>query len=197
MVSVWRRRRFTVSTTVSRTSPHHRSRDQRHENHNKDKHLSGRGSRNAEKDLARLIAVLDIQDVARAVDQLERGRGSARGDTSPTVTRMDTTPHPNSRMGNTGISDYSGRQFRRFVTFIKLRTLMKTPDQDILVLIRAIEDARRILREFIEPGPSDPMRTVERLLILLDRNDVVHALDRTKRRRVIRLVEIAQNPESQ
>jgi len=92
---------------------------------------------------------------------------------------------------------------------------MKSPDQDILILIRAIEDGRRILREFIEPGPHDAMRTVERLLIkedgsialpnqivppatqgdtigrmnekphmiLLDRNDVVHALDRTKRLR--------------
>jgi len=66
---------------------------------------------------------------------------------------------------------------------------MKSPDQDILILIRPIEDGRPILREFIEPGPHDTMRTVERLLILLDRNDVVHALDRTKRRRVIRLVE--------
>jgi hypothetical protein len=66
---------------------------------------------------------------------------------------------------------------------------MKSPDQDILILIRAMDDARRILREFIEPGPSDAMRTVERLLILLDRNDVVHALDRTKRCKVIRLVE--------
>ncbi len=35
---------------------------------------------------------------------------------------------------------------------------MKSPDQDILILIRAIDDARRILREFIEPGPSDAMR---------------------------------------
>jgi hypothetical protein len=66
---------------------------------------------------------------------------------------------------------------------------MKSPDQDILILIRAVEDGRRILREFIKPGPHDAMRTVERLLILLDRNDLVHALDRTKRRRVIRLVE--------
>jgi hypothetical protein len=66
---------------------------------------------------------------------------------------------------------------------------MKSPDQDLLILIRAIDDARLILREFIEPGPSDAMRTVERLLILLDRNDVVHALDRTKRRRLIRLIE--------
>lgn len=77
----------------------------------------------------------------------------------------------------------------RFAASRKLRTLMKSPDQDILILIRAIEDGRRILREFIEPGPHDAMRTVERLLILLDRNDVGHALDRTKRRRVIRLVE--------
>jgi hypothetical protein len=66
---------------------------------------------------------------------------------------------------------------------------MKSPDQDILILIRAIEDGRRILREFIEPGRHDATRTVERLLILLDRNDVVHALDQTKRRRLIRLVE--------
>jgi hypothetical protein len=67
---------------------------------------------------------------------------------------------------------------------------MKSPDQDVLTLIRAIEEARRILREFIDPGPHDAMRTVERLLILLDRNDVVHAVHRTKGRRVIlRLVE--------
>jgi hypothetical protein len=59
----------TVSTTASRISPHRRSRDQRHDNHNKDKRLSNRGPRNAEKALARLIAVLDPQDVARAIDQ--------------------------------------------------------------------------------------------------------------------------------
>ncbi len=91
-----------------------------------------------------------------------------------------------------GISDLlllvilASRKFRRVQ---KVAYLMKSPDQDMLILIRAIEDGRRILREFIEPGPHDAMRTVERLLILLDRNDLVHALDRTKRRRVIRLVE--------
>ena len=63
---------------------------------------------------------------------------------------------------------------------------MNNPDQD--TLIRAVEDARRILGN-IEPGPRDATRTVERLLAVLDRNDVVHALDRIKRRRVIRLVE--------
>jgi hypothetical protein len=64
---------------------------------------------------------------------------------------------------------------------------MNNPDQD--TLIRAVEDARRILGNFIEPEPRDATRTVEHLLAVLDRNDVVHALDRLKRRRVIRLVE--------
>jgi hypothetical protein len=64
---------------------------------------------------------------------------------------------------------------------------MNNPDQDTVV--RAIEDARRVLGEYIAPGPRDATRTVERLLVILDRNDVVHALDRIKRRRVIRLVE--------
>jgi len=70
---------------------------------------------------------------------------------------------------------------------VDLRAVMNNPDQD--TLIRAVEDARRILGEYIEPGPRDPTRTVEHLLAVLDRNDVVHALDRIKRRRVIRLVE--------
>ena len=64
---------------------------------------------------------------------------------------------------------------------------MNNPDQD--TLLRAIEDARRVLGEYIEPGPRDATRTVERLLAILDRDEVVHALDRIKRRRVIRLVE--------
>ena len=64
---------------------------------------------------------------------------------------------------------------------------MNNPDQE--TVLRAIEDARRILGEYIEPGPRDATRTVERLLAVLDRKDVVQALDRIKRRRVIRLVE--------
>ena len=64
---------------------------------------------------------------------------------------------------------------------------MNNPDQE--TVLRAIEDARRILGEYIEPGPRDATQTVERLLAVLDRNDVVHALDRIKRRKVIRLVE--------
>ena len=64
---------------------------------------------------------------------------------------------------------------------------MNSPDQE--TVLRALEDARRILGEYIEPGPRDATRTVEHLLAVLDRNDVVHALDRIKRCRVIRLVE--------
>ena len=69
---------------------------------------------------------------------------------------------------------------------------MNNPDQD--TLIRAVEDARRILGEYIE-GPRDVTRTVEHLLAVLERNDVVHALDRIKRRRVIRLVELNPTQE--
>jgi hypothetical protein len=64
---------------------------------------------------------------------------------------------------------------------------MNNPDQE--TVLQALEDARRILGEYIEPEARDATRTVERLLAVLDRKDVVHALDRIKRRRVIRLVE--------
>ena len=60
---------------------------------------------------------------------------------------------------------------------------MNNPDQD--TLIRAVEDARRILGEY----RGDAKRTMERLQAVLDRNEVILALDRIKRRRVIRLVE--------
>jgi hypothetical protein len=63
---------------------------------------------------------------------------------------------------------------------------MNNPDQE--TVLRAIEDARRILGEYIEAGQSDAARTMERLIAVLDKNDVVHALDRMYRRRVPRLV---------
>jgi hypothetical protein len=64
---------------------------------------------------------------------------------------------------------------------------LNTPDQE--TVLRAMEDARRILAEYIEPGQHDAMRTVERLLAVLDKSDVVHALDRMKQSRVQRLVD--------
>jgi hypothetical protein len=65
---------------------------------------------------------------------------------------------------------------------------MNSPDQDTLV--RAVEDARRILGEYIEPGPRDATQTVARLLAVLDRDDLMHVLDRMNRRRAIHLVKV-------
>jgi phage gp36-like protein len=65
---------------------------------------------------------------------------------------------------------------------------MNTPDME--VVLSAMEDARRILDEYIEPGRlRDPAETPDRLLVALDREDLIHALDRLNRPRVIRLVE--------
>jgi hypothetical protein len=64
---------------------------------------------------------------------------------------------------------------------------MNNPDQEMV--LRAVEDARRILSEYIEPGPRDATKTVERLLVVLDKNDLVHSLDRINRRAVLRLVQ--------
>lgn len=64
---------------------------------------------------------------------------------------------------------------------------MNNPDQE--TVRRAVEDARRILGEYVGPEQRDATRIVERLLVVLDRSDVVHALDRMNMRRVLRLVE--------
>jgi len=70
---------------------------------------------------------------------------------------------------------------------VELRGVLNSPDQE--TVLRAIEDARRIFGEYIRSGQRDATRTVERLLAVLDKNDVVHALDRMHRRRVLRLVD--------
>jgi hypothetical protein len=64
---------------------------------------------------------------------------------------------------------------------------MNNSDQG--TLLRAVEDARRILREYSEPGQRDATKTVGRLLAVLDKDDVVRALNRLKRRRTLRLVD--------
>jgi hypothetical protein len=55
--------------------------------------------------------------------------------------------------------------------------------------LTAIEDARRILGEHIALGQRDATGTVHRLIAVLNRDEVVHALDRLKRRRTLRVVE--------
>ena len=72
--------------------------------------------------------------------------------------------------------------------------LVSTPDQD--TLLRAVEDARPILGQYIEPGLHDATQTVQSLLAVLDKAEVVHVLDRVKQRRVMRLSDFAPGQSS-
>jgi hypothetical protein len=51
-------------------------------------------------------------------------------------------------------------------------------DQDLIV--EAIDEAQRILGEYIAPGPRDAAATIKALLGVFDRSDVVAALNRLK-----------------
>ena len=62
---------------------------------------------------------------------------------------------------------------------------MSNPDED--TLLRAMEESLGILADYVALG--DPTLAVGRLLAVLDKHDVVRALDRLKRRRILRLVE--------
>jgi hypothetical protein len=54
------------------------------------------------------------------------------------------------------------------------------PMTDREVVIQAIEEAQRILAGYIEPGRRDAVATVKALLDVLDRREVVAALNRLK-----------------
>jgi hypothetical protein len=69
--------------------------------------------------------------------------------------------------------------------------VMNTPDHHTLA--RAVEDARRILQQHIESASLDPTATVEQLLVILDRADVLHALGRVKGCRAMPLVDVRTN----
>ena len=45
-------------------------------------------------------------------------------------------------------------------------------------VVYAVREAQLILARFIEPGPRDPDKTINELLAVLDRNDVVESVDR-------------------
>lgn len=64
---------------------------------------------------------------------------------------------------------------------------MLTPDQEIV--LRTLEDVRGALREYISSGRKDAARMIERLLMVIDKRDVVQALDQMNRRRVLRLLD--------
>ena len=62
---------------------------------------------------------------------------------------------------------------------------MNTPDQD--TLFRTVVDARSILSEHFAFGSHDSARALERLRAVLDRAELIHALNRMNRKPVARL----------
>jgi hypothetical protein len=102
--------------------------------------------------------------------------------------RWPDAPHvaDSQRFVKPGIQSQRPRGAKGEVPF-STSTEMNDPDQDMI--LRAVEDARRILGEYIAPGPHDAMHTVERLLAVLDKDDLLRSLDRMQRRRTLRLVE--------
>jgi hypothetical protein len=64
---------------------------------------------------------------------------------------------------------------------------MNNTDQE--TVLQALEDARRILREYNAPRLGDATLTVHRLIAVLERDELVHAINRMRKRRNLRLVE--------
>jgi hypothetical protein len=62
-------------------------------------------------------------------------------------------------------------------------------ESDQETVLRALEDARRILGRCIA-GQRNATRAVERLLAVLDEIEVVDALERMNRLRILRLVDL-------
>ncbi|MDB5616116.1 hypothetical protein [Tardiphaga sp.] len=53
---------------------------------------------------------------------------------------------------------------------------MTLSDEELALM--ALREAQLILADYIQPGPRDPAKTINELLAVLDRNDVVEAVDR-------------------
>jgi hypothetical protein len=60
---------------------------------------------------------------------------------------------------------------------------------DQKLAIHAIREAQLILAAYIEPGPRDNEKTINLLLDVLDRNEVVEAVDRLEDATGLRLVD--------
>ena len=72
---------------------------------------------------------------------------------------------------------------------------MNTPDQD--TLFRTVIDARSILSEQdVGFGSRDSAQALERLRAVLDRDELIHALDRMNRLSVARLARTANRIQS-
>jgi hypothetical protein len=63
-----------------------------------------------------------------------------------------------------------------------------TSDRDLI--IDAVEEAQRILAEYLEPGSMQhASRTIHRLVVVLERPDLVAALRRHKAQRGFRILK--------
>ena len=62
-------------------------------------------------------------------------------------------------------------------------------NDDQETILAAIENARRIVAEYMVPGRRDVPRMLDRLLPVLHNEEVDKAVDRLARRRIIRLVD--------
>jgi len=112
----------------------------------------------------------------------------------PDETRMKQYPFPcenvvkqiagiNALANNGVATDRSRPQMARFFGAVRV---MPRSDQE--TVLHALEHARCIVGKCIA-GQRDATRTVERLLTVLDEVEIVDALDRMKRRRILRLVD--------
>jgi hypothetical protein len=62
-----------------------------------------------------------------------------------------------------------------------------TADQE--TVLRALEDVRYVLCEHVALGRRDAALTVERLLQVLNKHEIVRALDQMNRRRILRPID--------
>ena len=60
-----------------------------------------------------------------------------------------------------------------------------TDSEKILVAVR---EAKLLLASYVEPGDRDCERTIDELLSILDRNDIVEAVDRLEAKMGLRLL---------
>ena len=53
---------------------------------------------------------------------------------------------------------------------------MNLSDEELTLM--ALREAQLILADYVQPGPRDSEKTIQQLLEVLDRDDVVEAVDR-------------------
>jgi hypothetical protein len=56
--------------------------------------------------------------------------------------------------------------------------IMSQPMSDQELAVYALREAQLILATYVEPGPRNSEKTIQQLMDVLDRNDVVEAVDR-------------------